>query len=78
VPDDLELMALYRVGYVDEDAVRPPIDWSSRHRKRRSDFVFRNTCATPEPDGAAPDPVDAGVDDVRDPAASQSEQIVGR
>jgi len=50
VPDDLELMALYRIGYVDADAARPPIDWSSRHRKRRSDYVFRNSCATTEPD----------------------------
>jgi len=50
VPDDLELMALYRIGYVDTDAARPPIDWSSRHRKRRSDYVFRNSCATTEPD----------------------------
>ena len=50
VPDDLELMALYRIGYVDADAARPPIDWSSRHRKRRSDYVFRNSCATTEAD----------------------------
>jgi nitroreductase len=50
VPDELELMALYRVGYVDADAQRPPIDWSSRHRKRRSQYVFRNSCATPEDD----------------------------
>jgi nitroreductase len=50
VPDDLELMALYRVGYLDTDAERPPIDWSSRHRKRRSQYVFRNSCAHPEPD----------------------------
>lgn len=59
VPPDLELMALYRVGYVDEQAERPPIDWSSRHRKRRSDYVFRNSCATPEPDdlpSATPEP----------------------
>ena len=50
VPVGLELMALYRVGYIDEQAERPPIDWSSRHRKRRSQYVFRNSCATPEPD----------------------------
>jgi nitroreductase len=77
VPDDLELMALYRVGYVDEDAARPPIDWSSRHRKRRSDFVFRNTCATPEPDGPTADPADARIDDHHDPAASPSESVTG-
>lgn len=58
VPDDLELMAMYRLGYVPEDQRRPKIDWSSRQRKRISQYVFRNTCATPEPDslnGAAPD-----------------------
>lgn len=50
VPEHLELMALYRLGYQVADQPRPPIDWSSRHRKRRSQFVFRNSCATPEPD----------------------------
>ena len=58
VPDDLELMALYRLGYVPEEQRRPTIDWSSRQRKRISQYVFRNTCATPEPDalnGAAAD-----------------------
>lgn len=50
VPDDLELMALYRLGYVPEEQRRPTIDWSSRQRKRISQYVFRNTCATPEPD----------------------------
>lgn len=50
VPDDLELMAMYRLGYVPEDQRRPTIDWSSRQRKRISQYVFRNTCATPEPD----------------------------
>jgi hypothetical protein len=53
VPDDLELMAVYRLGYVPEEQRRPTIDWSSRHRKRLSQYVFRNTCATPEPDVAA-------------------------
>jgi nitroreductase len=50
VPDDLELMAVYRLGYVPTDAKRPTIDWSSRQRKRLSQYVFRNSCATPEPD----------------------------
>lgn len=50
VPDDLELMALYRLGYVPPEQERPRIDWSSRHRKRHSQFVYRNTCATPEED----------------------------
>jgi nitroreductase len=48
VPDDLELMAVYRLGYVPREQRRPTIDWSSRQRKRLSQYVFRNTCETPE------------------------------
>lgn len=65
VPDDLELMAMYRLGYLPEDKRRPTIDWSSRQRKRLSQYVFRNSCATPEPD-AAPDPAEASGDGVAD------------
>ncbi|MBU3698608.1 MAG: nitroreductase family protein [Candidatus Kapabacteria bacterium] len=50
VPDDLELMAVYRLGYLPADKQRPRIDWSSAHRKRLSQLAFRNSCATPEPD----------------------------
>ena len=50
VPDELELIAMYRLGYLPDDAKRPSIDWSSAHRKRLSQYVFRDTCATPEPD----------------------------
>ena len=50
VPDDLQLMAVYRLGYLPPETKRPTIDWSSRQRKRLSQYVFRNTCATPEPD----------------------------
>jgi len=49
VPEELELMALYRIGYLPEDAPRPSIDWTSRHRKRLSQYVFRENCRTPEP-----------------------------
>ncbi len=48
-PDDLELIAMYRLGYLPDDAVRPSIDWVSDHRKRLEQYVFRNTCRTPEP-----------------------------
>lgn len=47
VPDDLELMAVYRLGYVPEDEKRPAIDWSSHERKRPSQYVFSETCRTP-------------------------------
>lgn len=50
VPDDLELMALYRIGYLPTERDRPRIDWKSDQRKRLSQLAFRNTCATPEPD----------------------------
>jgi nitroreductase len=50
VPPELELMAVYRLGYLPADAARPSIDWSSRHRKRVSQFVFRETCDVPEPE----------------------------
>ena len=56
VPDDLELMAMYRLGYVPEDQRRPKIDWSSRQRKRLSQYVFRNSCATPEKDPESQEP----------------------
>lgn len=48
VPDELELMALYRLGYVPAQADRPVIDWSSRERRAPSQFVFRETCRTPQ------------------------------
>ncbi len=54
VPEDLELIAVYRLGYVPKDAKRPRIDWTSRHRKRLGQYVFRDTCETPEPDVSQP------------------------
>lgn len=58
VPDDLELLAMYRLGYLPAQAQRPTIDWSSAHRKRLSQYVYRDTCATPErdPDGLDVEP----------------------
>jgi nitroreductase len=48
VPDDLELMAVYRIGHVPPEERRPAIDWSSHQRKRLSQFVFRETCDRPQ------------------------------
>lgn len=48
VPDDLELMAVYRLGYVPSSGRRPAIDWTSSERKLPSQYVFRGTCATPQ------------------------------
>ncbi len=50
VPEDLELMAVYRLGYLPEEKQRPSIDWTSTQRKRLSQYVFRNTCRSPEAD----------------------------
>ncbi len=48
VPDDLELMAVYRLGYLPPERRRPKIDWSSNERKLPSQYVFRDTCAQPQ------------------------------
>ncbi len=48
VPDDLELMAVYRLGYVPENQRRPTIDWTSSQRKLPSQYVYRETCETPQ------------------------------
>lgn len=50
VPDDLELMALYRLGYLPPERKRPRIDWKSNERKRHSQLAFRNSCRVVEPD----------------------------
>lgn len=50
VPDHLALMAVYRIGYLPDVQVRNSIDWSSRHRKRISQYVYREDCSTPEQD----------------------------
>ncbi|WP_027459549.1 nitroreductase family protein [Deinococcus murrayi] len=51
VPGDLELMAVYRLGYLPHEQARPSIDWSSRHRKRLSQFVARERWGEPEEGG---------------------------
>jgi nitroreductase len=50
VPPELELMAVYRLGYLPPGEKRPSIDWSSRHRKRLGQYVFREDCTQPELD----------------------------
>jgi nitroreductase len=50
VPPELELIAMYRLGYLPDDKQRPSIDWTSSHRKKLSQYVFRDTCRTPESD----------------------------
>lgn len=48
VPDALELMAVYRLGYLPEERRRPAIDWTSHERKLPSQYVFRESAAAPQ------------------------------
>jgi nitroreductase len=48
VPDGLQLMAVYRLGYLPVAQRRPAIDWSSSQRKLPSQYVFRGTCTVPQ------------------------------
>lgn len=66
VPDEFELMAVYRLGYLPEGSKRPAIDWTSHERKLPSQFVYRGTCRTPETRWDEP-PVD--------PAAAPAETL---
>jgi len=61
VPDDLELMAVFRLGYLPVERCRPTIDWSSRHRKRFADYVFRDRCDRPADDLEGDDGGSAGT-----------------
>ncbi|MBX7078167.1 MAG: nitroreductase family protein [Nannocystaceae bacterium] len=54
VPPELELVAMYRLGYLPPQRQRPNIDWTSAHRKRLSQFVFRDRCDQPERDEPEP------------------------
>lgn len=47
VPDDYELIALFRLGYIDPGAKRPTIDWSSTQRRHVSAYCFEETFGTP-------------------------------
>lgn len=43
IPDDFEMCAIFRMGYVDPDVKRPTIDWKSSQRKGVSDLAFKDT-----------------------------------
>lgn len=42
VPDDYEMMAIFRMGYADPDMKRPTIDWKSSQRKGVEELAFRD------------------------------------
>ncbi|MCS7013192.1 MAG: nitroreductase family protein [Chloroherpetonaceae bacterium] len=46
-PPDYELIALFRLGYINPDAKRPVIDWTSTQRKDVSQFCFAETFGHP-------------------------------
>jgi nitroreductase len=48
VPEELELMALYRIGYLPPERMANRIDWKSDQRRPHEDLAFRNTCDTPD------------------------------
>ena len=48
VPAELELMAVYRLGYVPAEQRRPAIDWTSSERKLISQYVFRDRYDQPQ------------------------------
>jgi hypothetical protein len=50
VPDNLELIAMYRLGYLPAKKKRPRADRTSAHRKRLPPYVLRDPRTTPAPD----------------------------
>ena len=48
VPDELELMVVYRLGYLPAEYRRAAIAWSSHQRKLISHYVFRDRCDKPQ------------------------------
>ena len=42
IPDDHEMCAIFRMGYVDPNMKRPTIDWKSSQRKGINDLAFKD------------------------------------
>jgi len=42
VPDNYEMCAIFRMGYVDQKVKRPSIDWKSSQRKGIQELAFKN------------------------------------
>ncbi len=47
VPDDHELMLMFRLGYTNETLKRPTIDWTSPQRKSVAELAFQEQWGTP-------------------------------
>ncbi len=59
VPDTYEMIALFRLGYIDPNAKRPTIDWSSTQRKDISGYCFDEQFGVPWQPGS--DSLFAGI-----------------
>jgi nitroreductase len=46
-PENYELVALFRFGYINPNAKRPTIDWSSSQRKSVAQFCYEETFGKP-------------------------------
>lgn len=46
-PEEFEVIALFRLGYIDPNVKRPTIDWSSTQRKDVADYVFDERFGVP-------------------------------
>lgn len=46
IPDDFEMCAIFRMGYVDPAIKRPAIDWRSSQRKPIEELSFKNKWGT--------------------------------
>ena len=46
-PEEFEVIALFRLGYIDPNVKRPAIDWSSTQRKDVAEYVFDERFGTP-------------------------------
>ena len=42
VPENFEMMAIFRMGYTDKEMKRPVIDWKSSQRKGINELAFKN------------------------------------
>lgn len=47
VPDEYEMCAIFRMGYVDPDMKRPTIDWRSSQRKEINELAFKDSWGKP-------------------------------
>jgi nitroreductase len=53
IPEDFDLVAIFRLGYKDPNAARNTIDWTSSQRKPITELAHYNDWNTPIPDSLA-------------------------